>query len=393
MAEEKKKEDGARSGKLRLLIASDTFLPRWDGISRFLAEIIPRLKHKFDITVIAPDLGPTPAESSSHFRLVKLPLSSIKVGDFRFPKAKYSIIKKEVEGCDIVFTQTIGPIGMAVISAAEKQDKRVVAFVHSIEWELATMSVGIEFLKSQSFAISKGIVRNVYKKVDLLVFPSQSIAELFTWHQVGGDKEVIHLGVDTKRFSPPESKEVAKKKFLIDKDKFVIGSHGRIAREKDLMTLLRAFLIVKKRYPETILLIVGDGVPSIKKKLESVRGVMLQGATDNVVPYVQAMDLFCLTSLTETTSLTTLEAMACGVPVIANKVGFVKEYLKDGKNGLFFIGKDSYDLSKKIMSVIKDAELRKRLSVNGRKFTEKEFDWAITAEKLQETLERVAKER
>jgi glycosyltransferase involved in cell wall biosynthesis len=388
MAEEKKSKDG----KIRLLIATDNFLPRWDGISRFLAEMIPRLKGKYDITVICPDFGPIPQQflvSLDSVKLVRFKTSSMTFGDFNIPKPDHKIVKREVQLCDMVFSQTIGPLGLSVMRAAKKEKKKIASYIHSVEWELVTMALGIHVFKRQSYAMAKKIIRRIYKKPDLLIFPSQSIEELFSWHQIHSPKEVIHLGVDTSKFTPAANKDDAKKKVMLDTGVFVIGYHGRIAREKDLMTLLRAFIIVKKQNPKVVLLIVGDGLESIKKKLNGVKGVMVTGQSDNVVPYLQAMDVFCLPSLTETTSLTTLEAMACGVPPIVNKVGFVKDYIKDKKNGLFFTGKDSYDLAKQITLLIKNEELRKSIGVAARKFTEKEFDWDLTAKRLDQTFSKL----
>jgi glycosyltransferase involved in cell wall biosynthesis len=382
-------EGSVKENKPRLLIATDNFLPRWDGISRFLAEIIPRLKGRYDIVVIAPDFGPTPAERSTSFRLVKVPTSRFQVGDFKIPKPDHEKIRQEVASCNLVFSQTIGPVGYAVIKEARKQGKKVVSFIHSIEWELVTMALGINIFRRQSYWLAKSFIRRIYENADILIFPSQGISEIFAWHQIDTPKEVIHLGVDTKKFLPPEDKAEAKKKVGIDPSLFVIGYHGRLAREKDLMTLLRAFIIVKKQNPKAALLVVGDGLESIKKKLSSVRGVVMPGATNNVVQYLQALDVFCLPSLTETTSLTTLEAMACGVPVVVNRVGFVKDYIIERKTGLFFKGKDSYDLAKQLMPLIRDDEMRKKLGSNGRKFVEKYFDWDLTAKGLDAVFERI----
>jgi len=381
------KEKAKYDCRKKLLIVTDNFLPRWDGIARFLAELIPRIKNYYEITVIAPDHGPSPVDKATGFRLVKIPMSRIRVGDFTLAKPSYRIMKNEVAKSDIVFSQTIGPIGLMGIRAARRENKKVISFIHSIDWELATRAMGIDLLKAYSYAMAKSFVRRVYNKVDLLIVPAQGIAEMLTWHRIKTAKKIVHLGVDTKRFTPPDKKEEAKKKLGLEKDAMVIGYHGRLGREKDLMTLLRAFIVVKKSYPHASLLVVGDGVDSIKKKLASVPGVILPGSTNNVVPYLQAMDVYCLTSLTETTSLATLEAMACGVPVIANKVGFIKDYIKPRKNGLFFTGKDSYDLAKQILLLARDDELRGKISVVARKFVEKEFDWDKTAEHIKEILD------
>ncbi|MBU1198962.1 MAG: glycosyltransferase [Nanoarchaeota archaeon] len=370
----------------RLLIATDNFLPRWDGISRFLSEMIPRLKHKFDITLLSPDFGASSFDKDKDIKIIKIPLGKFRMGDYTSAKFKYKTIRKEVKRADIVFTQTIGPVGLLALMASKRCRKKSVSFMHSIEWELVSKAAGIFLLKKYLHVIVKLIAKKVYKKASLLIVPSENIAEMLTWQGIKSRKKVIHLGVDTKKFLPAGSKINAKNNLGLNPDSFVIGFHGRIGREKDLPTLLRAFIQVKKIHPNTHLMVIGDGVEGIKKKLASVQGVILPGSTDNVVPYLQAMDVYCLPSLTETTSLTTLEAMACGVPVVATKVGFVKDYILNGFNGLFFQEKNSYDLTKKILYLMKKPELMRQISLEARKTVEKEFDWDKTAKEIEEAL-------
>ena len=88
----------------------------------------------------------------------------------------------------------------------------------------------------------------------------------------------------------------------------------------------------------------------------SQKNIILTGSKDNVVPYLQAMDIYVLPSLTETTSISTLEAMSCGLPVVVTPVGYVKNYIHDGKNGLFFPKKNSGILARKINELIKDIQ-------------------------------------
>ena len=73
--------------KKKLVIATDNFLPRWDGIARFLSEIIPRLYKHYEIIVIAPDYG---TYEDPHIKLVKIPLMKLlKVGDFPIAEKYY----------------------------------------------------------------------------------------------------------------------------------------------------------------------------------------------------------------------------------------------------------------------------------------------------------------
>ncbi len=78
------------------------------------------------------------------------------------------------------------------------------------------------------------------------------------------------------------------------------------------------------------------------------------------------MDCYVLPSLTETTSLSTLEAMSCGLAVFATRVGYIKNYIKEGENGYLFPKKNAYLLSKKLELVAKDEKLRARLGKKAR---------------------------
>lgn len=386
---ERKNEDKTASGKKKLLIATDNFLPRWDGIARFLSEIVPRLKEKYDITIIAPDFGAYDPGWGECVRIVKIPVLKLRIGDFNPARIEYGVIRREVRKADIVFSQTIGTIGYLTIRAARMNRKKIISFIHSIEWELVTKAAGFYVLKKYVHKLTKAIARRVYKKPDLLIVPSENIAEMLSWQRIKTKKKVIHLGVDTKKFIPPLNKLEAKKKIGLEPDIFLIGNHGRLGREKDLFTLARAFVAVKKNYPKTNLMIVGEGVESIKRKLSSISGIILPGTQNNVVPYLQAMDVYCLPSLTETTSLATLEAMACGIPVIATPVGFIKDYIKPRINGLLFKEKNSYELARQIESLIKQPELRKSLGLEARRTVEREFNWDKTAKEIEETIEEL----
>ncbi|MFH1505540.1 MAG: glycosyltransferase, partial [archaeon] len=98
---------------------------------------------------------------------------------------------------------------------------------------------------------------------------------------------------------------------------------------------------------------------------------------------------YVLSSLTETTSLTTLEAMACELPVVATKVGFVKDYIREGLNGLFFEKQDSTELAIRLSGLIDHEEYRKELGKNARRAVSEHFKWDVTAEKIKKALDEL----
>jgi L-malate glycosyltransferase len=98
------------------------------------------------------------------------------------------------------------------------------------------------------------------------------------------------------------------------------------------------------------------------------------------------MDIFVMPSLTETTSLATLEAMSCGLPVIATKVGFIKNYLVKDHNGLFFPRNKSTVLALKLQKLIDNKELREKLGKNARKTIAYSFSWERSINKIKRIL-------
>lgn len=363
--------------KKRLLIATDNFLPRWDGISRFLTEMIPRLKQKYEITIISPDYGEY--KNIHNIKHIKIPLGRLKIGDFNFAK-KPENIKEIVSNSEIIFVQTIGPIGKSVVKEGKKQRKKMVAFNHSVEWELAPKSIRFSFFQKIARMIAIRRAKSIYNMFDKLIAPSREIKDKFGWKNIKPSKKIIHLGVDTKCFFPVNKNE-AKRKLGIDPKFKVIIYVGRLGREKDLKTLFRAFIRLRKDYENIRLIIVGDGVPEIRRMFESNKAVMVFGAKDDVVPYLQASDVYVLPSLTETTSLATLEAMACGVVPICTEVGLIKQYIKHGENGMTFTTRHVYMLTKRIEKVLNNPTLASTLSKNAIK-TAKEFDWDKTAKEI-----------
>ncbi len=361
---------------MRLLITSDNFLPQWDGVARFLNELIPRLK-EFEIVVVAPDYGKIKAKG---FTLIQLPLSKKKYGGYSPAKYDYKTVEEEVKKADIIFNQTVGPVGYAAIIAAKKNDVPCVTFTHSLEWELFPRQINNSFLKRFLISFTKFYVRYLYNKCAALIVPSSSISEQLSWNGILTTKRVAQLGVDTKKFFPG-SKSAARKKLGIPEDAYIIGYHGRISAEKNLLTLLRAFIRVN--IPKKQLLIVGDGDPQLKKKFKR-KDVMITGMQSDVTLYLQAMDVYVLPSYTETTSLSVLEAMATGIPVISSRVGFVADYIINKKNGFFFKVHSTPDLTNKIEFVhrLSHQDLL-RVRVAARATIEKDFNWDSTARKIR----------
>lgn len=350
-----------------LLIVSDRYYPKRDGLVRFLSEVIPKIKNKFKITLLVPELDHHRNNVKGDIKGVKIifiPRSWKKISDLWLAKPKFRLIKKLVAENDIVWIQSFGILGIIASHYAYLLKKKCCVYTHILEWELCDRLANRDILlKKIAMIIVKKLAHYYYNRLDLLMVPSEGIGSKIKRLGIFTKQVVAPLSIDLNKFKANSRKEVKaiRRKLKIGKET-IIGYTGRIAREKDLLTLLAAFKILKKRF-KLKLLIVGDG-PIEEKRLLAKEGVIITGFVDNVEDYLNIMDIFVLPSLTETTSLSTIEAMACKLPVVTTGVGYIKQYITDGFNGVIFKKGNVSELATKLEKLILNKKLRAYLGNN-----------------------------
>ncbi len=367
--------------KQKLLIVTDSFLPRWDGISRFLIYIIPILLNKFEVTVLCPKY-PGDLKFSDKLRVIRLPIKKSK--QEKYSKVDLKPIANIINSSDIIFVHSLGPIGETAINIANKIKKPLIMHVHNLYWETLSKNRTLEpFIKNLVLLKSK----TLYKKCSLIIVPSIHTSKILEKQGIKTSKVVVNYGIDSEKFVPTKNKQNSKEKIGIEKSKKVIGFVGRLSREKDLMTLYEAFKKLETRHNNLFLLIVGKGNKKLEKLFKKEENVRLIKSTNNIIPYLQAMDIFVMPSLAETSSLSTIEAMSCALPVITTKTGDLKKYIKDKENGVFFSKKNSLLLSLKIEWLLKEEYVRKVMGLNARETVQNIFQIDKTQKKIKRILE------
>lgn len=377
----------------KLVIATDCFLPRWDGIARFLLDIIPSLKEDWKITVLAPDYdgNMSPFAEFDDIHIVRLPLSNLKIADFIVAKAEERLIKPHIQDADLVWVHTLSTIGRSAINIGKEEHKKVIFFIHSIDHELVAKSLNLPVIVRESwYLLGKRNIMSYYNKCTALMAPSTNVEEMLEWNNIKVPKIHVNLGINLRKFTVPEDKGIAKEKIGFTKETKVIGFCGRIAKEKNVDVLIDAFKKIKAEHPDTALLIVGKGIKEIEEMAKNEPRIILAGNTDNVVPYLQAMDIFVLPSSVETTSLATLEAMSCGVTPVVTPVGYVKEYIKEKVNGIFFPFDNPSVLAIKLKWLLNNDFVRKELGKAARLTVQEKFNIFETENDIKRILDAMS---
>jgi glycosyltransferase involved in cell wall biosynthesis len=199
----------------------------------------------------------------------------------------------------------------------------------------------------------------------------------------------LHLipnGVDTLRYAPlsPASEAYcqARRDIAGDWAPFPLVAHiARLVPVKNQLLLLEAFALVVAAIGEARLLIAGDGPlrDALLMRIEELgltNNVRLIGISDAVETWLPAMDAFVLPSLAEGTSMSVLEAMSCGVCVIASAVGGTPAMLAGGAAGRLVPVNDVQALSSAIIDLLRDDRARHAFGSEGRRVAVEHYDEA-----------------
>ncbi|HCX90886.1 MAG: hypothetical protein COW04_09845 [Deltaproteobacteria bacterium CG12_big_fil_rev_8_21_14_0_65_43_10] len=246
----------------------------------------------------------------------------------------------------------------------------------------------------------KGIERYNLKKCEKIRTLSEYMKrELLSCHSISDEKVVvIPGGVDSDRFTPSSDRLKLKKKLRVPVEKTLLLSVRNLVPRMGLENLIYAMADVVKKTRDVYLILGGEGaleerLKGLVKQLELDLFIRFEGfIPENKLPfYYQAADLFVLpTKIMEGFGLVTVESLSCGTPVLGTPIGGTKEIL-DGLDGrLLFKGTEPRHISEKILYFLNRQSELDNLRGKCRQFIVDNYSWDNVAQKLEETLVKVA---
>ena len=190
---------------------------------------------------------------------------------------------------------------------------------------------------------------------------------------------VCYNGIDLDRF----------RRLAAPAHPLTIGVVCALRSEKDLITLIDAFALVRDSAPALRLVIVGSGdqLPALESRArEAGLGAQchFEPATSNIPEWLSKIDIFVLPSRSEALSNSLMEAMACGCCVVASEVGGNPELVRNGETGMSFRAGDPTSLAGVLRAVIQNPTVRARLVETGERFIRANFSVGAAAARMGE---------
>ncbi|MGH7385495.1 MAG: glycogen synthase [Candidatus Rokuibacteriota bacterium] len=281
---------------------------------------------------------------------------------------------------DVVHTHTwyVGLGGMLVQSI---HDVPLVVTLHSLEplrpWKADQLGTG--------YAVSSWAERLAVERADRVIAVSAQMRTDITTHfRVDPDRVVvIHNGVDAEAFARTEGREALARHGVLPPYVLFVG---RISEQKGIFQLLEA----ARALPEGVTLVLcasSPDTPELRSRLEAavagrpeIRWINAMLPVPEVVQLYSHAAVFVCPSIYEPFGLINLEAMACGTPVVASRVGGIPEVVVDGETGRLVEPGDTAALGQALRLALADLGRARRMGEAGRRRVEAHFSWERIAE-------------
>jgi glycosyltransferase involved in cell wall biosynthesis len=255
-----------------------------------------------------------------------------------------------------------------------------------------------------SDAIIHGLMAPNLAFADCLIAVNTHIAQQAI--QLGADPgriRVIRSGVDVEHFRPIR-RESARASLGLPADRPIVLFVGTLEPRKQVDRLLRALPAVRQVFPSVLCALIGTGelvgaedqLPVLRRLVDELAlgaSVRFAGrvSEDELVRWYSAADIFALPSSAEGQGIAALEAMACGLPVVASAVGGLLTTIQEGVTGWLVASGDVPVLAERLIGVLGDPSLRARIGAAAREAARQHFSWGNTVAQTMQVYHDVAR--
>jgi len=351
--------------QLRIAVVTETYPPEVNGVAMTLGRLVNGLQvRNHQVQLIRPrqhaDDQPQPtATFTEHLqRGIALP---------RYEGLKMGLPAKAALGRlwtrhrpDVVQIATEGPLGWSALAAANKLQLPVASDFHT-NFHSYSNHYGLGLLRRAIVAY----LRKFHNKAAVTLVPTAGIRRELLAHGYE-NIEIIGRGVDTQLFHPGRRDASLRAQWGVDDNGTAVLYVGRLAAEKNLALVFRAFDAMREAHPATRLILVGDGPERAGWQAKRPDAIFCGTRIgEDLAAHYASADVFLFPSLTETWGNVTIEAMASGLAVVAYDCAAAEEVIRHGENGLKAPPEDEEAFIAQALSLASNSTLQRRLGTAG----------------------------
>ena len=316
---------------LRIALFSGNYNYVRDGANQALNRLVGYLlRQGAKVRVYSPTVENPAFEATGD--LVSVPSIAIPGRpEYRLPLRISREMKRDMEAFapNIMHISAPDRVGRLMAKWARNRDLPVLASVHT-RFETYFRYYNMSFAEPLAVAW----LRKLYRKCDALVAPSESMAQVLRQQRMNYDIDIWSRGVDRDIFYPARRDRAWRQALGVAADTPVIGFLGRLVMEKGLDVFSDTIDQLNRRNVAHAVVVIGEGPARgwFESRLLNAKFVGFQGGAD-LARAVASMDMLFNPSVTETFGNVTLEAMACGLPVVAAKATGSQSLVEDNVSG------------------------------------------------------------
>jgi len=316
------------------------------------------------------------------------------------PKGRLLVAELAARGLRVRTPRTMGkvdPVTLARLVGWLGRDRAQVIHTHlSTASLLGSFAARIQGIPA--VATVHGLnTRTCFNWAHAIIAVSNAVKQHLVGQGMAADRiTVVHNGVDLRAMSRADESAAVKEMWHVPPGAPVLITVGRLTPKKGHRDLLAALakLVGDPRWGDLRLLIVGTGALLSELAREAQRlglaeRVIFAGFQRDVLPFLQAADIFVLPSIQEGLSLSALEAMALGKPVVACRVGGTPEVVVDGRTGVLVSPGEPEELASALERLLEDPEQARAMGAAGRRRVRDSFDLEQMVSKIEEIYRRL----
>lgn len=374
-------------------IFTNSYKPITTGVVnsiRFFRQGLVEKGHK--VYVFAPRFYNYKDDEEDIYRFPSVNLST----RVKFPVATYFFnrILREIPKLDLDIVHCHHPFILGTVGAAFAR-RLGIPLIYTFHTQYERYSHYVPFNQNIVRRLTKETVIRYIQRCDCVIAPTRSIRDMLVdSYKVSNRIEVVPNAIDLKPYENLDGSIVRKRYGLYDERLLI--SVGRLAAEKNLPFLLRAFREMVYTDRGLMLMLVGGGpeeanLRRLAKRLGIDRKVIFAGPVDyQLIPgYLASADMFVMASTTEVGPLVLIEAMAAGLPVVAVDACGARDAIVSGVNGIL-TNQDERGFAESVLGLLKDDASRRRIS-SGARETAQGYSIGSATEKLLEVYESMRK--